>query len=186
MNVILKTCKESDKVSRLAISWQLRQHATILDGRPLHNDPGSSFDENLRTRRFSTFCRDIVAALIWLKMLTQVEDVVDNLGNPLEVVYIRTTGLGSVFMRLPSMLQRVAIFSIDRAVGCMLTIKKYRWVATVISVLTAAFHWTEAHNLTHMTIYVSLLVGLASALIFGWFASLFDTQPLQSDDDSIG
>jgi len=185
INAVLKLCKESDKVALLAVSSRLKSHATILDGRALHDSPNPSYEERLRAKRYYTFCDVTVDFLRRIKMLVVVDDVIESLGRPMEVTYVRTTTLGAVFLRLPNVLQRPVFVSIVWIWMTLFTVKKYRWVASVVSVLTAAFHWTEAHNLTHVTIVFSVLVGLVAALIVGWLASLFNSAPIQSDDDPI-
>jgi hypothetical protein len=186
INVVLKACKESDKVTYQMRFWKFRAAATILDGRTLDDSAYPSYAESLRSKRFSNFCTNVINFLLMVKMLGAVEDTYDNFGHAVDVVYIRTTALGSAFMLLPNILQRILFFSAVWILTAFFTVKQYRWVASIGSLLTAAFHWTEAHNLTHATIYFSLLVGLVSALIVGWLGSVFNTGPLQSDDDSIG
>ena len=185
MNVILTACKESDKVSTLTVPWQFKSKAIILDGHPLSDAANATYEENLRTKRFASFCRMIVTFLLMVKMLVAVEDTVDSDGRSLDIVYIRTTVLGSLFMLLPNSLQRLFVYFVSSLLGAIFTISKYRWVGSVASVLTAAFRWTDYHNFTHVTIYISVLVGIASALVFGWLGSIFNTGSFKSDDSIV-
>lgn len=123
IRVILRKCKESNRVSEFTFYLSIKDAASILDGRPLL-DRSNTYEEKLRVRNFGKFCERISNYLVLVKMLTIVVEVIDSCGYPTEIGFLRITKSGNLFLRFPRWLQVFMVYLSVRLVSMYLTVKR--------------------------------------------------------------
>jgi|GEM_PF-6209748 len=133
------------------------------------------------------FCDLIVGYLLLMRMITTVTEMLDNCGHPTDFYFLRITNIGRIFLKLPSWLQIALFYASVRVISTYATLKRYKWVAGAVSVASTVMKWTSAHSLSAMAVSLSLLLGIAAALIWGWLGQVLGSpiSPIGGDDDPI-
>jgi hypothetical protein len=184
MDAVLDICEKSDKVSETFFVFRLRHASHILDGQLIPDD-SESYADKVRWHHFCELCEAAEYVLLILKMLRRVTELSDNFGHPTEMVYLRVTKLGAAYKKLPRIMKLCVVMGATNGLWCVQTIKKYRWLATIVSVLTTVFKWISAHTLTTPAIYAAILLGIVSALGTGALGHWLNGPPVPAkpDDD---
>ncbi|MFL9976055.1 hypothetical protein [Paraburkholderia graminis] len=185
ISVILNHCKTHRNAAEDFLPLQIESASYILDGCPLTDE--RTYAEKLRAKKFSKFCSLIVNYLLVTRMLTLVAELLDNCGHPTEFYFLRITNVGRIFLKLPFAAQITMLWVSVRIISCYSIVKRYKWIAGAVSVVSTITKWTSTHTLSNTALLLSLLLGVFAALIWGWLGHLLGSpvNPTYQDDDSI-
>lgn len=168
---ILNVC-QGGTVPAAGLSLHLNNISDILDGQPI-NFNSMDFSENVRVHSFSSFSRSAFMFLLKAKLCKTDTRLIDaGIRKPMEVAYVNVTPFGRIFAKSPFVFQYAILKVLENVFFSVEAIKKYRWIFSVTSIVTALISWVEAHDITNTLIVFSIFVGFAAAIFVAWITNV--------------
>jgi hypothetical protein len=184
VKALLQLCTTSAQVTGLALPLTLRPESAILFGRPVDLD-AKNFDEKIRQRDFTRYCRSLEAFSLRTKFCAEVEELFDDgFGMGIrEIHYLRVTRLGKLYLRLPQKVQRGVVYSVLRLVRAVAFTKRYKWVGSAVSAAVGVFGWVRTHDISGYLVVVAAVAGLLGMWIASWFHGGAAPEQVMPPDD---
>lgn len=168
---ILRVC-ERGRVPVPGVGLHLRGVSDVLDGRPVDFD-SLDFDEAVRLRSFSDFTRSATSFCLRSKLVVSEGRLIDaGVRLPTEVHYAKVTWFGRLFMKSPYVVQWSLVKALGVSFFAIDTLKKYRWIFSVSSLVAGGIAWVRAHDLSGLIIAVAITAGILAAFAAAWIAHI--------------
>jgi hypothetical protein len=147
---------------------------TILYGRALEYQTRNP-EEQLKVRTVDSHVDKVIKNMTAIK-LCRLNDELDFQEDcpPLTIPYIRLTPFGRFFIKMPTAIQHFLYLPSVYAVYAAKSIIKYRWVASISSLLFGAVAWFQAHDISSAVVVAAGMFGLLVACILGWLSGFIN------------